>query len=165
MGEIGQRRGSAWKGTDGVVLKSSGGSSEKLTVFEEKGGLVGGIGCEVCEKNREERQIFLGPMVQTAGGKWSWSLGAQSKIGDGAGFAGGRMEGPLLVAMAQLTARQKVRPGKKDQRLLRQKWMDFRACKVQKQSSLQDWVCKCLLPNAVMQTDKKESCPGTTHSW
>ena len=95
MGEIGQRRGSAWRGTDGVALKSPGGSSEKLNVLGEKAGLVGGIVCKVCERNREERQKFLGPMVQTAG-KWSWSLGAQSKIGDGAGFAGGRMEGALF---------------------------------------------------------------------
>ena len=91
MGEIGQKRGSAWRGTDGVALESSGGSSRD----GEKAGLVGGIVCEVCEKNREERQIFLGPMVQTAG-RWSWLLGAQSKIGDGAGFAGGRMEGALF---------------------------------------------------------------------
>ena len=60
-----------------------------------------------------------------------------------------------MVATAQLTARQKARPGKRDQLLLRQKWMEFRAHKDQKRSGLQDWVCKRFLPNAAMQTDKE----------
>jgi len=94
MGEIGQRRGSAWRGTDGVGSSEqfSGESLKSNVWWKEWLGLpviwvanLQGVGSSV--------RFFLvgGPDCWEVVGR---SLGAQSKIGDGAGFAGAGWKGP-----------------------------------------------------------------------
>lgn len=119
MGEIGQKRGSAWGGWNGWGrVGASVHVLWRVGVFDSESRVV---------KTGSRWFGFVSGEASDFSGQWSavggpdcWevvgrSLGAQSKIGDGAGFAGAGWKGPSFGGdgTADGSKSEKARPGKK----------------------------------------------------